>query len=116
MRHDLPEQVQRDLTIIQRESVRACNIIRNLALFARQQPGQATHLSQGDVIASVVELRQRRLLSEQIELVLENWSVDQVMAVFTELQQVLLNLVVNAEQAIRMAKRLPGRITIRTRD
>jgi signal transduction histidine kinase len=36
--------------------------------------------------------------------------------VLTELQQVLLNFVVNAEQAIRASGRLPGRITIRSRD
>jgi two-component system NtrC family sensor kinase len=36
--------------------------------------------------------------------------------VFTELQQVVLNFVVNAEQAIVMSGRLPGRITIRSHD
>jgi signal transduction histidine kinase len=36
--------------------------------------------------------------------------------VITELQQVLLNFVVNAEQAILSSGRLPGRITIRSRD
>ncbi len=116
MQNDLPEQVQKDLTIIKQESVRACNIIRNLAMFARQQPGQAQPTRLSDVIASVVELRQRRLLTEQIVLTVEDQSVAVVMAVFTELQQVLLNMVVNAEQAIRMAKHLPGRIIIRTRD
>ena len=41
MQHSLPEAVNHDhdLALIQRESARACGIIRNLALFARQQPG-----------------------------------------------------------------------------
>jgi two-component system NtrC family sensor kinase len=39
-----------------------------------------------------------------------------VFAVFTELQQVVLNFVVNAEQAILISGRLPGRITIRSWD
>jgi len=68
------------------------------------------------VVGSIVELRHRRLESEDIELYLEDRSTNSVMAVVTELQQVLLNFVVNAEQAIVGSGRLPGRITIRTFD
>jgi C4-dicarboxylate-specific signal transduction histidine kinase len=116
MQAQLPEDVRSDLRLIQKESARACGIIRNLALFARQQPGQATPLDLSDVITSVAELRQRRLESEDIELRVDDNSQQQVLAALPELQQVLLNFVVNAEQSIVMSKRLPGRITIRTRD
>jgi C4-dicarboxylate-specific signal transduction histidine kinase len=116
MQADVPESVKGDLRLIQKESARACNIIRNLALFARQQPGEAAPTRLSEVIASVAELRQRRLESEQIELRIEDQSVQCFSAVVTELQQVLLNFVVNAEQAILMSGRLPGRITIRSRD
>lgn len=116
MQHKLPESVTGDLKLIQKESARACGIIRNLALFARQQPGQATHVRFADVISSVAELRQRRLESEDIELVVDDRSTHHIMAVFTELQQVVLNFVVNAEQAILTSGRLPGRIAIRSRD
>ncbi len=112
----LPTEVRRDLEVIQRESLRACNIIRNLAKFARQQPGEAVPVALDDVITSVSELRQRRLATEQITLEVESRSIRQVMAVFTELQQVLLNFVVNAEQVILSTGHLPGRITIRTWD
>lgn len=116
MQHKLPESVTTDLKLIQKESARACGIIRNLALFARQQPGEAAHVRFADVITSVAELRQRRLESEDIELVVDDRSTHHVMAVFTELQQVVLNFVVNAEQAIVLSGRLPGRITIRSQD
>jgi C4-dicarboxylate-specific signal transduction histidine kinase len=116
MQHDLPESVNNDLRLIQRESARACGIIRNLALFARQQPGQAAQVRIGDIITSVAELRQRRLESEDIELLIDNRSVRPLMAVFTELQQVVLNFVVNAEQSILKSGRLPGRVAIRGRD
>jgi len=112
----LPAQVRRDLGVIQRESLRACNIIRNLAKFARQQPGEAIPVALDDVITSVAELRQRRLATEQISLTMESRSLRQVMAVFSELQQVLLNFVVNAEQVILSTGSLPGRIVIRTWD
>ena len=116
MQPELPDAVKGDLRLIQKESARACNIIRNLALFARQQPGEAAPLRLGDVITSVAELRQRRLETEQIELCVDDASMQHVSAVLTELQQVVLNFVVNAEQAIVASGRLPGRITIRSRD
>src|SRR4029434_10477499 len=96
MQHNLPESVNSDLRLIQRESARACGIIRNLALFARQQPGQAAAVRLVDVITSVAELRLRRLQSEDIELRIDDRSDQSVMAVVTELQQVVLNFVVNA--------------------
>ena len=116
MQSQLPDDVKSDLRLIQKESARACAIIRNLALFARQQTGEAAALALGDVITSVSELRQRRLASEDIELRVEDKSTQHVLAALPELQPVVLNFVVNAEQSIVMSGRLPGRITIRTRD
>jgi C4-dicarboxylate-specific signal transduction histidine kinase len=116
MQQNLPEGVRNDLVLIQKESARACGIIRNLAMFARQQTGDAEPVHLADVIRSVAELRQRRVESENIELRIEDASQRPVMAVLTELQQVVLNFVVNAEQAIVLSGRQPGRITIRSRD
>jgi C4-dicarboxylate-specific signal transduction histidine kinase len=116
MQAQLPDDVRSDLKLIQKESARACGIIRNLALFARQQTGEAAALDLTDVIKSVAELRQRRLESEDIELRIEDDSTQEVLAALPELQQVVLNFVVNAEQSIVMSGRLPGRITIRTKD
>ena len=116
MQHDVPESMKNDLVLIQKESARACGIIRNLALFARQQTGEAAPVRLSDVIQSVAELRQRRLESESIELCVDDASRRHVLAVLTELQQVVLNFVVNAEQAIIMSGRQPGRITVRSRD
>lgn len=116
MQRDVPESVKTDLVLIQKESARACAIIRNLAMFARQQTGEAEPVRLADVIRSVAELRQRRLESEGIELRIEDTSRRHVAAVLAELQQVVLNFVINAEQAIVMSGRQPGGITVRTHD
>jgi signal transduction histidine kinase len=116
MQDDVPETVKSDLRLIQKESARACGIIRNLALFARQTPGEAAPVHLKEVISSVVELRQRRLESEDIRLQVDSQSSHHVNAVMTELQQVVLNFVVNAEQAIVQSGRLPGRVMIRSYD
>ncbi len=113
---DVPDSIKPDLRLIQKESARACAIIRNLAIFARQQPGEAAPMGFGDVISAVVELRQRRLEAENIMLEIDDRSSSLVLAVLAELQQVALNFVVNAEQAIMGSGRLPGQITIRAYD
>ena len=57
-----------------------------------------------DVVASVMELRQRKLEELGIAIELDEGSRSSVMAIFTELQQVVLNFAINAEQAIVQAQ------------
>jgi two-component system NtrC family sensor kinase len=104
-----------DLELIHKESARASGIIRNLSRFSRQQGAAPSPTSLRDVIASVVELRQRRLHDQQIALVVDAPAEARTMAVLAELQQVVLNLVVNAEQAIIASRPAVRRIVIRVR-
>jgi C4-dicarboxylate-specific signal transduction histidine kinase len=69
-----------------------------------------------DVLASVLELRQRKIESQGIQLEIEDQSEAVVSAVFTELQQVVLNFVINAEQAVAPLAEARRRIRIRTAD
>jgi C4-dicarboxylate-specific signal transduction histidine kinase len=114
-----PEQrpdVRADLALIQKESMRASAIIRNLSRFSRQQGSTPTTVYLSDVIDSVVELRRRRLHEQNITLIVEDKAGSPVTAVFTELQQVVLNFVINAEQAVETRGPADRRIAIRTRD
>jgi C4-dicarboxylate-specific signal transduction histidine kinase len=113
---DVRPDVKADLKLIQKESARASGIIRNLSRFSRQQNSTPTAVYLYDVVASVVELRQRRLQEQGISLDLEEQASQPVTAILTELQQVLLNFVVNAEQAIAADQPPVRRIVIRTRD
>jgi C4-dicarboxylate-specific signal transduction histidine kinase len=105
-----------DLKLIQKESARASAIIRNLSRFSRQQGAAPSIVLLPEVIASVVELRQRRLQEQDIALDVREDGSHLVRAIFAELQQVLLNFVINAEQAIVAARAADRRIAIRTAD
>jgi len=67
-----------------------------------------------EVVSSVIELRQRRLVEQGIQLDREDRPAKAAHAVFTELQQVVLNFVINAEQSIRTCAPGSRRIIVRT--
>ena len=114
---DLKDQTRADLALIKKESARASAIIRNLSRFSRQQGMTPTVVIVPDVVASVVELRQRRLQEQSIRLELDERATHTVLVVFTELQQVLLNFLVNAEQSLVSSRPIgERRIIIRTWD
>jgi two-component system NtrC family sensor kinase len=115
MRKDLPPQMKGELELIQRESARASAIIRNLSRFGRQQNSEPSLVRLRDVVASVLELRQRKIDESGIHFDVDDRGEQPVLAVFTELQQVLLNFLINAEQAVTLAQQ-PPRIVIRTMD
>jgi C4-dicarboxylate-specific signal transduction histidine kinase len=105
-----------DLALIQKESARASAIIRNLSHFSRQQDEPPRPIRLRDVVASVIELRQRELEDHTVRLVLDERSRVPVLGVFTEFQQVILNFVINAEQAMEAEADRPRTLTIRTFD
>ena len=99
MQKDMPQSARGDLLLIQKESSRASAIIRNLSRFGRQM-SEPSPVRFRDVVASVLELRQRKMEELNIRVEIDEHSKATVMAIFTELQQVLLNFAINAEQAI----------------
>ena len=105
-----------DLALIHKESARASRIIRNLSRFSRQQDAPPSLVYLNDIVMSVVELRQRRLDEQNITLEVDDGASQPVRAVMAELQQVLLNFVINAEQAVTAVKTRERRIRIRTAD
>lgn len=115
MRTDLPDTARQELKVIQKESTRASAIIRNLSRFSRQQTPEPSRVWLREVVASVVELRQRKLEEAGIRLVVEEEGNPLVLAVFAELQQVALNFVINAEQALAACPE-PRLITIHVSD
>ncbi|HEX4915135.1 MAG TPA: ATP-binding protein [Vicinamibacterales bacterium] len=115
MQKGMPEHAAQDLALIQKESARASAIIRNLSRFGRQVL-EPSPVRLHDVVASVMELRHRKLEESNITVSVDDKSTALVMAIFTELQQVLLNFAINAEQAIVHANPTRREIAIRTGD
>jgi two-component system NtrC family sensor kinase len=105
-----------DLALVFQESERASAIIRNLSRFGRQQESKPVAVNLAEVLASVIELRQRRLVEQGIHLERDERATRPARAVFTELQQVVLNFVINAEHAVRTVEAGSRRIILRTRD
>ena len=102
-------QLAQDLRRIAQESERAAKIVRNLLAFARRQSAERAPQDVADLFSRVMALRSYELRLNGIELVTEFQSaLPSVIVDGSQLQQALLNLVLNAEQAMRgrSAKRL----------
>jgi two-component system NtrC family sensor kinase len=91
-----------DLRRIAEESERAARIVRNLLAFARRQTAERAPQDLTDLVSRVLALRayEFRLNGIEIETAFEP-GLPHVMADSGHLQQALLNLVLNAEQAMR---------------
>src|SRR5262249_40372374 len=84
--------------------------------FSSQQTGPPAPVDLRDVIAEVVQLRRRDLDTSAIALEVALSSTRPVYANFTELEQVTLNFVINAQQSIESEGPQKGRILIRLFD
>jgi signal transduction histidine kinase len=115
-RQTLPPGVLEEIAFVKTQSGRAREIIRNLSRFSHQQSGPPALVDLREVIAEVVHLRQGDLSSASIALELDAATTRRVYANFTEIEQVVLNFVINAQQSIEAAGRPGGRVRIATVD
>lgn len=109
-RHSSKDQAFADIMQIKQNANRAANLVRQLLAFSRQQTLQPKVLVITDVLAELSHLL-RRLIGADIELNMVHgrdlWpvKVDQ-----SQLEQVIINLAVNARDAVQGG----GTLTIRT--
>jgi C4-dicarboxylate-specific signal transduction histidine kinase len=113
---ELGPRALEEIRFVKTQSGRAREIIRNLSRFSNQQTGPPTNVDLRDVVSEVVQLRRRDLDTSNIALDIQLQPVRKVHANFTELEQVALNFVINAQQAIEAAGTAKGRILIRLFD
>jgi two-component system NtrC family sensor kinase len=102
------------VSLIKREADRAIGVIRDLLLFARKTDARDVAVDINTIVKHTVRLRALASRSSGIEVHMHlDQSNPQVRGDEQKLQQVLLNLLVNAESAMRAAK--VRHLTITTR-
>ncbi len=102
------------LTIIAEETTRAARIVQNLLMFARHYAPERRPCALADQVRRVLELKDYQLRQDGIRVETDFGPCPPVYADENQLQQVLLNLVQNAHQAMA---RHPGErvLTLRLR-
>lgn len=111
---DLPEEMKADLELIEGQTDRMMKIIKHLRTFCRSGGAEYTEVDVNTVIEDCFILIGAQLKAHDIEVCLE--LSEQALFVLgdaNELEQVFLNLITNAGDAL--SGRRDARITIRTR-
>jgi PAS domain S-box-containing protein len=107
-------EVRRDLEQIRTDAARAASIVRNLLLFVRRETLERSIGDLNEIVRSTLALRSFGLQADHIKL-RQDCGDDLAMIVANrgQIQQIVVNLVLNAEHAIRATHR-PGTIGVRT--
>ncbi|MBI2543764.1 MAG: GAF domain-containing protein [Candidatus Rokubacteria bacterium] len=100
---NLGAEVKDHFQVISDETVRAARIVQSLLLCAGRYPPQRTLCTVTDQLRRVLDLKGYQLRTDDIRLVTEFEPALQVWADENQLQQVFLNLVQNAHQAMKEA-------------
>jgi signal transduction histidine kinase len=108
------EKARRGLDRINREAERCRRIVQNLQVFARKHKPQKNYIGINGILESTLELRAYQMQVDNIQVSTRlQPDLPMTMADFHQLQQVFMNLLVNAHHAVKEANR-PGRLEIRT--
>ncbi|MDG2004371.1 MAG: response regulator [Novosphingobium sp.] len=108
MRHTPGDSDYDDIQQIRANSNRAASLTRQLLAFSRQQTLRPEVLQLPDVVSDVSQML-KRLIGEKIELVVSHdRDLGPVRADPTQLEQVIVNLAVNARDAIQARTAKPG--------
>jgi PAS domain S-box-containing protein len=112
LEEDLPDNVKQDLQTIYGESRRAAAIVKNLLSFARKHTPTKDPIQLNDIIEDVLKLRayEQSVLNIKVDKKLDQ-ELPTVLADQTQIQQVFINLILNAESAMVEAHNR-GQLTI----
>lgn len=109
------EDILKELKKILDSAERCKRIVDNLLTFSRQRTPSKSLESINDIIDRAIDLRGYWLRSSNIEVVRDYDTTSTVFVDSQQIQQVILNILLNAEQAITGCGQRHGRITFSTR-
>jgi two-component system NtrC family sensor kinase len=109
---DVPEQAKNDLRVVLQEAQRTKQIVQNLLSFARQMPPERQAVQINVVLRRTLALRSYDLANHGIQVIERTEDgVPEIMGDAHQLQQVFLNILNNAYDAVHETGR-QGRIEI----
>jgi len=114
MKKDIPAEIKGDLKLIHREANRTAQVVKNLLMFARRHPAERHSVDINKAIQAVLELRAYEQKVQDIKVRTRFApSLPEIVADGFQLQQVFLNIVINAEHFMSEAHG-GGTLTITT--
>jgi signal transduction histidine kinase len=102
------DNLQRMLTRTREGVQRVANIVQNLRGLARTSPPKMESASVPDMLEAALEMIRGRLRRHNIEVVVKHGDLPRIDCVPSQVSQVILNLLINAAQAIEATGRAEG--------
>lgn len=114
---NVPEDLKEAVEVINDSAERIAGIVEKLLTFARRQKPEKEYTDINSVISGVIQMRSYEMRNNNVETITRlDASLPWTMVNVGEIQQVFLNLVINAEQAIAGGFRKNGKITVVTEE
>jgi PAS domain S-box-containing protein len=101
LERDVPEDIREDIDIVYREAQRAGAVVKNLLTFSRKHAPAKQSININSIIEKVLELRDYEQKASNIQGNTQFASdLPEIIADYFQLQQVFLNIIINAEQSM----------------
>ena len=113
-RKGIPEDIRQDVEIINEGAQRVANIVKKLLVFARQTRPEQRYVNINELIRNTLDLQAYALAANNIKVTLQlARDLPMTTADPSQLQQVFLNLIMNAETEMKLAHD-KGKLSIKT--